>query len=104
MLALTREILSGPDGTISSTRLLMYVFSFFSMGIIGGFVYRVFHLTDPVIISIYLSNLPTIIASLLGLIALPYGINKGTATFSDIANMVTATRSRNVIVKESSQI
>ena len=87
-----RGVMSEPDGTPSSTRVLLFVFSLFSLGVIGYIVYHVTHITDVVIIGIFLSNLPLLIASLMGLISLPYGINKGSATFSDIANMMTAAR------------
>ena len=87
-----RGVMSEPDGTPSSTRVLLFVFSLFSLGVIGYIVYHVTHITDVVIIGIFLSNLPLLIASLMGLISLPYGINKGSATFSDIANMITAAK------------
>jgi hypothetical protein len=45
-------------------------------------------------VSVWLANMPMLITALIGLIALPYGINKGTATFSDIANMMTAAKSK----------
>ena len=87
-----RGVLSEPDGTPSSTRVLMYAFSVFSMWLLWHCFYHIFQLTDVTQITIWLSNMPMLIASLIGLIALPYGINKGTATFSDIANMITAAK------------
>lgn len=95
-----RGVMSEPDGTPSSTRVLLFVFSLFSIGVIGYIVYHVTHITDVVIIGIFLSNLPLLIASLMGLIALPYGINKGTTTFSDIANMMTAAKTRTTPVSD----
>ena len=87
-----RGVLSEADGTPSASRFLMFLFSVFSMMVIGWIVYHITYITDVVIIGIYLANLPLLITSLLGLIALPYGINKGSSTFSDIANMMTAVK------------
>jgi len=87
-----RNVLSEADGTPSASRFLMLLFSMFSMMVIGWIVYYITHITDVMIIGTYLANLPLLITSLLGLIALPYGINKGSSTFSDIANMMTAAK------------
>jgi hypothetical protein len=91
-----RGVLSEPDGTPSSTRVLMYMFSVFSMWLLWRCFYHIFQLHDPTLVTIWLSNMPLLITTLIGLIALPYGINKGSATFSDIANMVTAAKTNNV--------
>ena len=90
-----RGVLSEPDGTPSSTRVLMYAFSIFSMWLIWRCFFHIFRLHDPTLVTIWLSNMPMLVTTLIGLIALPYGINKGTATFSDIANMVTAAKTNN---------
>jgi hypothetical protein len=89
-------LVSEPDGTPSSTRVLMFAFSAFSMHLIWRCFAHILALTDPVQISTWLSNMPMLITSLIALIALPYGINKGTATFSDIANMMTAAKGKKV--------
>jgi hypothetical protein len=91
-----RGVLSEPDGTPSSTRVLMYAFSVFSMWLLWRCFFHIFRLTDPTLVTIWLSNMPMLVTTLIGLIALPYGINKGSATFSDIANMVTAAKTNNV--------
>jgi hypothetical protein len=70
----------------------MYAFSIFTMWLIWRCFYHIFQLQDVSQVSIWLANMPMLIASLIGLIALPYGINKGSATFSDIATMMTAAR------------
>jgi hypothetical protein len=85
-------VLSEPDGTPSSTRVLMYAFSVFSMWLVWHCFNHIFQLNDITQLTVWLSNMPMLIASLLGLIALPYGINKGSSTFSDIANMMTAAK------------
>lgn len=91
-----RGVLSEPDGTPSSTRVLMYIFSFFSMWLLWRCFYHIFRLTDATLVTIWLSNMPMLVTTLIGLIALPYGINKGSATFSDIANMIANARTNNV--------
>ena len=91
-----RGVLSEPDGTPSGLVVLMYAFSVFSMWLLWRCFYHIFQLHDPTMVTIWLSNMPMLVTTLIGLIALPYGINKGTATFSDIANMVTAARTNNV--------
>jgi hypothetical protein len=87
-------LVSEPDGTPSSTRVLMFAFSGFSMHLIWGCFRHIYTLSDPIQVSVWLSNMPMLITSLIGLIALPYGINKGTATFSDIANMMASARGK----------
>jgi hypothetical protein len=91
-----REVFSEPNGEASSTRCLMFLFSLFSMWIISRMVKHIFVLTDAGVIAMYLGNLPLIIASLMGLIALPYTINRGagalTDTFSGIANIVASAK------------
>lgn len=44
-------------------------------------------LTDIALVGVWLANLPLLIAALMGLIALPYTVNKGTSTLSDIAGL-----------------
>jgi hypothetical protein len=73
----------------------MYAFSVFSMWLLWRCFYHIFQLHDVTQVSIWLANMPMLIASLIGLIALPYGINKGSSTFSDIANMMTAAKTGN---------
>lgn len=91
-----RAVVSEPDGSPSSTRVLMYIFSFFSMHLIWRCFYHIFTLHDQTLVTVWLSNMPMLITTLIGFIALPYGINKGTATFSDIANMIANSRQTNI--------
>jgi hypothetical protein len=39
-------------------------------------------------VSIWLANFPLILTALMGLIALPYALNKGATSLSDIATMI----------------
>jgi hypothetical protein len=72
----------------------MFLFSFFTMWVVQRIIYHVTHLTDVAMVSVYLSNLPIVLTALIGLIAAPYAINKGTASFSDIAAMITAAKQK----------
>ena len=90
------DVVSDPEGNPSSTRILMFVFSIFSMILIWRCFFHIFQLNNTVEVTIWLSNMPTLVASLIGLISLPYGINKGTSTFLDIANMMANTKNHNV--------
>jgi hypothetical protein len=87
LLALMRSAISEDDGSISSTRILMFFFSFLTAAIIWRIVAHVLRLTDIALVGVWLANLPLLIAALMGLIALPYTVNKGTATLSDIAGL-----------------
>jgi len=93
-LAFVRGLISEPSGEPSSTRVLMFLFSFFTMWVVQRIIYHVTHLTDVAMVSVYLSNLPIVLTALIGLIAAPYAINKGTASFSDIASMITAAKQK----------
>jgi hypothetical protein len=94
VLSWLHALVSEPDGTPSSTRVLMFSFSLFSMHLIWRCFFHIYQLKDPMQVSVWLSNMPMLITALIGLIALPYGINKGTATFSDIANMMASARGK----------
>lgn len=84
----TRRLFSEADGvTPSSTRVLMYAFSIFACWLLWRIFYHIFRLTDPTQVSVWLANLPMLVAALIGLIALPYTVNKGTNTLSDVASM-----------------
>lgn len=83
-----RRLFSEDDGvTPSSSRVLMFIFSLFSIWLDWRIFYHVFRITDPTAISIWLGNLPMLIGAEIGLIAMPYTVNKGTSTLSDVAGM-----------------
>lgn len=85
------------DGTTSSSRIMMFLFSCFSMWLLWRIFWHVFRLTDTAALSIWLANVPLLIAALCGLIVLPYTINKGSeamqSTFNGIASMMNAAKS-----------
>ncbi len=84
------------DGTPSSTRVLMYIFAFFSINLLGRIFSHIYRITDTTQLTIWLSNMPLLITALMGLIALPYTINKGAGavseTFSGLANMMASAK------------
>lgn len=93
-----RRLFSEADATTpSSTRVLMYAFAVFAMWLDWRIFYHIFHLPagDTSSLSIWLSNMPILIGAEIGLIALPYTINKGTNTLSDVANMFATIKGGN---------
>jgi hypothetical protein len=74
----------------------MYIFSIFSMWLVWRCFYHIFQIHDTTMLTIWLSNMPLLVTTLIGLISLPYGINKGSATFSDIATMVANAKQGNL--------
>jgi hypothetical protein len=81
------------DGTPSSTRVLMYALAVFSCVIIGAMVHHMLRITDPAALGTWLSNLPIVITALIGLITVPYGVNRGTSLMSDLAGSYAQVRS-----------
>ena len=93
-----RSALRENDGTgnVSLSRLMMFVFSCFSMWLIWRIFWHVFRIRDTAAMTIWLSNIPLLIAALCGLIVLPYTINKGSeamgSAFNGIAQMMAAAK------------
>lgn len=86
-----RRLFSEADGvTPSSTRVLMYIFALFSIWLDWRIFYHIFRISDSTQLNTWLANLPMLIGAEIGLIALPYTINKSTNTLSDVANMFSA--------------
>jgi hypothetical protein len=85
------------DGTTSSSRIMMFLFSCFSMWLLWRIFWHVFRLSDTTQLTIWLSNLPLLIAALCGLIVLPYTVNQGSqamqSTFQGIASVMSAAKS-----------
>jgi hypothetical protein len=82
-----------PDGTPSMTRTLMIIFSFFDVWVIWRVIYHCIHLTDNAVLGTWLSNLPMLIGALIALASMPYAINRGTTSLSDIGNMFAQMKS-----------
>ncbi len=71
-------------GVPSSSRILTSALGFVVVAVIMGLLYHICHLKDNVALGLWLPNLPLIITALVGLMAAPYTINRGTATITDI--------------------
>jgi hypothetical protein len=80
------------DGTPSSTRVLMYALAVFSCAIIGFMCRHMLRVTDPAALGTWLSNLPIVITALIGLITVPYGVNRGASLMSDLAGSYAQVR------------
>jgi hypothetical protein len=85
------------NGQPSASRLLMGIFSLFTITIL----YKTFsHLvklseaSNGVILTIWLSNLPLIITSLCALIALPYTVSRGASALTDLAQLAASFRKK----------
>lgn len=82
-----------PDGTPSSTRVLMYALALFSCTVIGAMVHHMLRITDANQLGTWLSNLPIVVTALIGLITVPYGVNRGASLMSDLAGSYAQVRS-----------
>lgn len=78
----------------------MGVFSVFTMLVLWRIFRHVLYMTDAVVLNIWLSNIPLIIASLMGLISLPYTINRSTNFLSDLAGMIGQVKSGGAMVRK----
>lgn len=78
-------------GQPSSSRLLMAVFSVFTMAVIWKILSHLLKLSEAgneAMLGVWLSNLPMVISALCLLIALPYTIARGTSAISELAQFV----------------
>ncbi len=73
------------DGTPSSTRVLMYTLAAFSCALLTAMVRHMLAITDANSLNGWLSAFPMIVAALIGLITVPYGVNRGAGLMSDLA-------------------
>lgn len=90
ILGFCNGVLREPDGTPSSTRTLLYIFSAFDMWVIWRIFYHIIHaVKDPNMLSVWLANLPMIIGALIGLAAIPYTVNRGASALSDMAGYLS---------------
>ncbi len=77
-----------PDGTPSVTRTLLILFATFDVWVIWRIVYHLIRVKDPVLVGTWLGNLPMLIGALIALASMPYAINRGSTTMSDLAGMI----------------
>lgn len=87
-----KDMLSGRYGTLSSARVLMFVFSLVSITILIAVFRHMLKLTDPALLAVWIGGLPSIGGILIGLVAAPYTVNKGANSISDLFNMMVAAK------------
>jgi hypothetical protein len=81
-------LLSEDNGTPSSSRVLMFLFSLFSITVVWECFHHIFGLKDTTQIGLWLAAIPPIIKALVGLVSLPYGINKSHSAFTTIVKYI----------------
>lgn len=80
------SVLSSEPGSLSSGRLLMCIFAAFALVAMTAVGVHVLRLKDTAQLHEWLTALPSISSGLAVFIGLPYGLSRGGASLSDIAN------------------
>ena len=83
-----KQVLSEKDGTPSASRVLMFIFSFFTMAVIVTILHHVYYMTDVNRVGLWLNAFPYILFALASLIVLPYTVNSGRGGLGDIAQII----------------
>lgn len=71
-------------GVPSSSRVLTFILAMFGCACIGAIFRHLLAVKDATLVAVWMSNLPMVIGSLTAFAGLPYGINRGASTLSDI--------------------
>ena len=79
-----KDMLSGRHGTISSARVMMFVFATLSIGLLLAVFHHMFKITNPELLSVWVGGLPSIGGILVALCSVPYTANKGFASMQDL--------------------
>lgn len=88
------------NGIPSSSRLIMLLFSSATIKIMLIIANRLVSISDPVLLAIWLQNIPLIAAALIGLITAPYAINRGAEVAKAAAEFVSNVRTLYRATKE----
>lgn len=88
-----KDMLSGRYGTISSARVLMFLFSGVAIGILLAVFHHLMLIDNPALLAVWIGGLPSIGGILIGLVAAPYTINKGANSISDLFSMMVSAKS-----------
>jgi hypothetical protein len=99
VLLFAKSLLSEADGTASSTRFLMVVFSLFSIHTLHKIVTRMLTLNDPVLIVIFFNGITTYAAAMVTLILAPYGVNKGAGAVHRIVDLFGKKETKDALTK-----
>jgi hypothetical protein len=73
------------NGTPSSSRIIMGLFSLFTIAALWRVFGKLIHMDDAMTLTVWLSNLQLIISALIALISAAYAINRGGNAISDLA-------------------
>jgi hypothetical protein len=87
VLEWVKRVLSD-HGEPSASRVLMFIFSFFTMGVLMTVLHHMYYLADTQRLGMWLDALPYLIFSLASLIVLPYTVNSGRGGLTDIAQII----------------
>jgi hypothetical protein len=79
-----KAMLSGRHGTISSARVMMFLFGTLSVGLLLAVFRHMFKITNPELLSVWIGGLPSIGGILVALCSVPYTANKGFNSMQDI--------------------
>jgi len=99
VLVFLRGLLSESDGSPSSARLLMVVFSVFTVCTVSKIVNRLLTISDPNLLVIFFNALPGYIAACVTLIGCPYAINKSAGVAHRIADIFAKRQPTEVLSK-----
>lgn len=83
-----RSVVSEPDGTGSSSRVLMLSLAGLVAAILWKLVDHLTKIKDPVALGIWLGAMPMITGALTALFLSPYGVNKAGSSVADIVSSV----------------
>jgi hypothetical protein len=83
-------MLRDADGTPSASRFWMSVFSIVTIVLLTKIIKHLFGITDANMTGVWLTNMPLFIGAMVTLISAPYLINKGSASFSDLAGALSS--------------
>ena len=83
-----RIVLSEPDGTGSSSRVLMLALDGLVAAILWKLVDHLTKITDAVTLGVWLGAMPALTGALVAVFLPPYGVNKAGASVADIVSSV----------------
>ena len=83
-----RSVYSEPDGSGSSSRILTFILALVASTILVIITLHLIHITDVALLTAWLASLPLIIAALVAFFTAPYGVNKGSGSFTDIVSIL----------------
>jgi hypothetical protein len=91
LLAHAKDMISGRYGTVSSGRVLSFIFGLFTLVVLTLVVKRMLSITDPALMHEWVAALPALGGVLFGLTGLPYSATKAA---SSLAEIIAAIRKR----------